>query len=150
MVWVQRPSDTASPLTCSLSFAISHPLCPSSEMGKDVNNECTRLCAHQQDGASHLEKVIVNTAPYMSDEDYQKRGTTMNQQETQFIRPEGTQGTSPIQGFSITARVLPTAARLLSSMMSWQTPKERVQRAGNHFSLNPSTRKTWGDSSNIP
>ena len=27
VVWVQRPSDTASPLTCSLSFAVSHPLC---------------------------------------------------------------------------------------------------------------------------
>ena len=31
--------------------------------------------------------------------DYQKRGTMVNQQETQFIRPEGTQGASPIQGF---------------------------------------------------
>lgn len=86
----------------------------------------------------------------MSDEDYQKRGTTVNQQETPFIRPEGTQGTSPTQGFSTTARVLPTAARLLLNMVSWQTPRERVQRAGNHFSLKPSTRKTWGDSSNIP
>lgn len=153
VVWVQRPSDTASPLTCSLSFAISHPLClsdSSSETGKDVNNECTGLCACLQDGASHLEKVTVNTAPYMSDEDYQKRGTTVNQQETPFIRPEGTKGTSPTQGFSTTARVLPTAARLLLNMVSWQTPRERVQRAGNHFSLKPSTRKTWGDSSNIP
>lgn len=57
---------------------------------------------------------------------------------------------APSRAFPTTARVLPTPARLLLNVVSWQTPRERVQRAGNHFSLNPSTRKTRGDSSNIP
>lgn len=74
----------------------------------------------------------------------------MNQQETPFVRPEGMQGASPIRALSTTARVLPTAAGLLLNVASWRTPRGRAQRAGSHFSLNPSTRKTWGNPSNIP
>lgn len=107
------------------------------------------LCARQQDDASHLEKVISNTAPYMSDEDYQKRGTMMNQQETQKDQ-KARRVQVPTRALSTTDRVLPTAAGLLLNVVSWKTPRGRVQRAGSHFSLNPSTRKTWGNSSNIP
>lgn len=95
------------------------------------------LCASQSSGEYNDQ---YNS---LFDNGCRNREIMMNQQVTQFIRPEGTQGQSPTDSFSINYPILPNCRWIIDLGILANTG-EISDSWKMSSSLNPNTRKTQG------